>query len=103
MALGERLCHAFELYRHVVPESTFSMDQFILLIIALAEGRELEMSRCASCHAALLVEHLSTSRRICQSCKQYPFDQTLGAAAEKPGESEGEESESPDPYQQPLF
>ena len=49
VALGERVCRAFELYRLVVPQSTFAMDQFILLVIALAERRELEMSHCASC------------------------------------------------------
>jgi hypothetical protein len=36
--LGERMCCAFELYRHVVTGATLTMEHFILLVLALAEG-----------------------------------------------------------------
>ena len=58
LELGERLCEAFELYYEVVPGATISMEQFILLVFALAERRELEISHCDVCHGILIVERI---------------------------------------------
>lgn len=68
--LGERLCHAFELYKLVVPTAKLSMDQLILLVFTLAEGEELEVGHCNRCHAALLLDRLGGGRRLCETCKR---------------------------------
>src|SRR6185312_15261359 len=66
---GERLCHGFELYKQIIPGATLSVDQFILLAITLAQGDDLELVYCVSCHAALLADPLSIAPRICFSCR----------------------------------
>ena len=104
---GERLCAVFELFRQIVPQSRFTMDQFIRLAIALIQGGELEIGHCASCHGALLVERLVASRRLCLACQEDAFSassesrpQTLDAEGEPP---RIEATELPEGYQQPLF
>jgi len=101
------LCAVFELYQQIVPQSRFTMDQFIRLAIALTEGGYLEMGHCTSCHGALLVERLVPSRRLCLACQQ----DALSAAEAQPRnltDAEGrpmrsEAVDSPETYQQPLF
>jgi hypothetical protein len=67
---GERLCHAFELYHQIVPNARFTMDQFILLVIGLAEREEVELRQCSNCRGALLIDRLGKSRVLCQWCEQ---------------------------------
>lgn len=81
---GERLCHTFELFRTAVPASRLTMDQLILLVLTLAEGKELEVGLCSHCHAAVLFDRLGASRRVCERCRKAG-----GAQAEKsPGSAE---------------
>jgi hypothetical protein len=72
VALGERLCQALELYRRIVPESQFTMEQFILLVIELARGQEFELGFCQDCNGVLLVDQLGAYRRRCYACHQVP-------------------------------
>jgi hypothetical protein len=67
---AERLCGVFEVYRQVVPESRFTMDQFIRLVIALTEGQEFEIGHCRYCHGALLLDRMGDSRRVCPACRE---------------------------------
>ena len=67
--LGERLCHAFELFQRMVPDGQLTMDQVILLTLTLAQGEELDVVRCPGCHAALLIDPLSVGSRQCHVCK----------------------------------
>lgn len=67
---GERLCDAFELYRRVVPGARFTMNQFLLLVAALAEGTDLELGCCSECRGALLVDPLGIKRRLCIACRE---------------------------------
>jgi hypothetical protein len=107
--LGERLCHAYEIFRRVVPESHFTIDQFILLALSLAQGDELEVGHCSHCRAALLLDPLSASSRECTACKKSALNPTTWALRDEFG-SKGVESESTVPdsegaegYQRPLF
>jgi hypothetical protein len=103
---GERLCTVFELYRQIVPQSRFTMDQFICLTIALADGGYLEMGYCTSCHGALLVERLVPAQRICLACRLNTAFGGGQAGTRPDAEVEPapcapvDRSES---YQQPLF
>jgi hypothetical protein len=68
---GEKVCHVFELFRHVVPQARFTIDQFILLVTALAEGVDFEMGHCTECHAALLIDRYGATRRLCLWCRRH--------------------------------
>jgi hypothetical protein len=103
---GEWLCHVFELYRHIVPESRLTMDQLILLVITLAEGEDLEIGHCVNCHGALLLDRLGVSRRLCLNCKQDApragLEDDLSAPSDDlPGRPQ--DSEPPESRQQKLF
>jgi hypothetical protein len=104
LELGERVCHTFELYQHLVPGARFTLDQFILLVVALAEAQDLIIRHCTDCHGALLVDPLSTSRRQCPTCKRAGFanDSNLNARNSSLTQELPEEPAEPDP-QQPLF
>lgn len=109
LSTGERLCHTFELFRQIVPQSHLSLEQLILLVTALAERLDLEMGHCTSCHAALLVDRLGTGRRLCLWCKQQAkIEASSGsdaaAAPDAPSPHEAEtDSETAGGYQQSLF
>jgi hypothetical protein len=105
---GERLCRVFELYRQIVPQSHFTMDQFIRLMIALTEGEDLEIGHCRNCHGALLLDRLGASRRLCLACKQDLVRHAVDRGeVTQPRSDEAaslaNDEESPVVYQQPLF
>ena len=104
---GERLCEVYELYQHIVPESRLTMDQLIVLVIALAEAEDLEIAHCRNCQGALLVDRLGVSRRLCLACRQAAGDPSFDAAAQIVADSGGPssvaEGDAVQGYQQPLF
>jgi hypothetical protein len=104
---GERLCQAYELFRQIAPEARLTMDQLILLVIALAERQDLEIAHCRNCHGALLVDRLGASRRLCTACRQATGHTGPAAAAQIaiPDEDALAEAthESAVALQQPLF
>jgi hypothetical protein len=107
--LGERLCHTFEIFRRVLPESHLSMDQFILLSLSLAEGDELQIGHCTHCHAALLLDRLSAGSRLCPSCKKASVKPIVLNVANEPStvveqnEHTGMQDEAHVAFQQTLF
>ncbi len=66
---GESLCEAFEFFRAVVPRGMLTVDQFILLTAALAEGK-LAVAHCAQCQAAILIDPLEVQLLRCRMCTQ---------------------------------
>ena len=66
---GERLCEAFEFFRALVPAGVLSVNQFILLTFALAEGR-LVIAHCAQCQAAILIDPLAAKLLRCRVCEE---------------------------------
>jgi len=74
LSLGENLCRVFELYHRVVPGATFTMEQFILLVFALAERKELDLGRCESCNGVLVIDRFGSIRRRCPNCRLNPAD-----------------------------
>lgn len=98
VALGELLCHTFEVYRAVVPDARLTMEHFILLVLALAEGEEIELDHCAHCTGVIIVEATSRERRICFACRE-----SESAGARTYPEEDGAESPPSGGIQQPLF
>lgn len=79
--LGERLIYTFELYKFVVPAAKLKMDHFILLVVSLAEGKELEVGHCSHCQAAVLRDHLGRARPECEMCRRHGRRQGARARA----------------------
>jgi hypothetical protein len=107
LEMGEGLCQVFESYRQLVPQSRFTMDQFIRLVLALADGHELVIGHCADCHAALLLDRLGLERRICPTCREDSFihgsSEKSSTKIEESATSSAEVAEPAEGYQQPLF
>ena len=68
LALGERLCWLYELYREWVPDATLTMEQFLLLVLELAEQKTLFLSHCDTCGGFLVIDKLETRHRECAAC-----------------------------------
>jgi hypothetical protein len=105
---GERLCEVFELYRHIAPQSDFTMDQFFVLMEALGDGEDLAIGHCRNCHGALLIDPLGASRRLCTACKEDSVRKSVDAGGVTQPRSDAAASltcdeESPVVYQQSLF
>jgi len=69
LEVGEKLCEAYELFQHLLPSATFGMEQYMILLFALAERTELTLDFCAGCKGVLLVDPFGRSRRMCSSCR----------------------------------
>lgn len=104
---AERLCRVFEVYRQVAPDSRFTMDQLIRLVIALTERQEFEIGHCGHCHGALIVDRLGDARRVCPACQKEALARRIeGAGAEDREVSDSviaPVGESPESQQQSLF
>lgn len=101
---GEGWCRVFEFYRLMVPQSQFSMDQFIRLVMLLAAADELEVGHCSACHGALLLDRLGADSRVCPTCREDAMGQGSTQKFSTPiRETSDEVAESVEAYQQPLF
>ena len=103
---AERLCRVFEVYRQVAPDSRFTMDQLIRLIIELSAGQEFEIGHCQSCHGALLLDRLGDARRVCSACREDALNREDAPAAEDREEGDSARAplvESGESRQQSLF
>jgi hypothetical protein len=98
VALGELLCDTFEVYRAVVPDARLAMEHFILLVLAIAQGDEIELDHCAHCTGVIIVEAGSRERRICFACRE-----SKQAGVRLPPEDESAEAGRRGGVQQPLF
>ena len=62
------MCRAFEIYRSLVPNSELTFDHVVLLITAVAEGKDLRLSQCVGCGGAIVTDKHGASRRSCVHC-----------------------------------
>jgi hypothetical protein len=68
LARGERLCSAYERFHEVVPHPRLSFEQWVLVVLSVAEGDVWAIDYCTGCQATILVDLLKTSRRLCSAC-----------------------------------
>jgi hypothetical protein len=68
LALGERLCWLYEVYREWVPDATLTMERFLLLVLELVEQKTLFLSRCDNCSGSWVVDKFETRHRQCWAC-----------------------------------
>jgi len=69
LARGERLCDAFELFRHIIPQPRLTLDQWILLVLTVADGGTWRIEGCMNCQATILTDRLGAWRRLCAGCR----------------------------------
>jgi hypothetical protein len=65
---GELLCHAFAVYRSLVPQSMISFEHAVFLLTALVRGDELVLSACRECSAVLIIDRWSLRAPCCSVC-----------------------------------
>ncbi len=66
---GERLCEAFEIYQEWEPDSHLEFDYAVLLATGVVKGEEIEISTCARCGCALLLDKLKIPQLRCTRCR----------------------------------
>lgn len=69
LEVGEKLCQAYELFQHLLPSATFGMEQYMVLLFALAERTDLALDFCEGCQGVLLIDPLGRARRMCSRCR----------------------------------
>jgi Flagellar transcriptional activator (FlhC) len=69
---GERLCEAFEIYREWEPDAHLEFDYAVLLATGVIKGEEVELSTCARCGCALLLDKLKVPQLRCARCRSKP-------------------------------
>jgi hypothetical protein len=69
LSLGERLMSARELFAELVPNAQLTLEDWILLLLSLAEGSEWSAGQCKHCPALILVDHLEVGEAVCDVCR----------------------------------
>src|SRR5947199_193696 len=89
---GRGLCNDLPLFLELAilaPQPRFTMDQLFVLVSALAQGEDLVIAHCSTCHGALLMDRLGANRRLCVACKQDSLRKTVSARSDQPTSQDG--------------
>jgi hypothetical protein len=73
---GERLCDVVEVCRLCFPHLQADFEQIQMLASGVAAGERIAMANCTNCSALIIVERLSTRRRLCAHCRRARRDLT---------------------------
>lgn len=95
---GERLCEAFEIYREWEPRADLEFEQAVLLMVGSMHGDQIELSRCPSCSAALLIDRHGSARKTCRRCRRRRrekarFERTAAELVGRGGSRPGTDTE----------
>ena len=71
---GERLCDVVEVCRLCFPQLQADFEQIQTLVSGVAAGERIAMANCTNCSALIVVERLSTRRRLCAHCRRARRD-----------------------------
>jgi len=66
---GERLRVAYDLYRRLVTGAHISLERAIVLVIELAERRNLSLRRCRICKDVMIIDRLGPPHDRCPFCR----------------------------------
>src|SRR5882757_5221740 len=64
-----RLCEAYEAYHAIVPVSNLEFDELMLLIREVDSRAIIQMGRCKTCKAAIVIAKHDPLRPICKHCQ----------------------------------
>jgi hypothetical protein len=67
--VGIRLLDAYEAYHAIQPASNLEFDEIMLLTKELDSGEIIQMGRCKTCRAAIVIAKHDPSRPICSHCQ----------------------------------
>jgi hypothetical protein len=99
---GERLCDVVEVCRLCFPQLQADFEQIQTVVSGVAASERIAMANCTNCSALIVVERLSTRRRLCAHCRRARRD-----PPEQLAESEIEKSpdgnQAGDDLQRSLF
>jgi hypothetical protein len=84
LARGERLCDAFELFQHIIPLPRLTLDQWVLLVLTVADGETWRIEGCTNCQATILTDRLGVWRRLCAGCQPRPTSRPDVAGEQSP-------------------
>jgi hypothetical protein len=68
VARGELLCHAFEVFRAIIPSSQISFEHTVFLATALSRGEQLRLGGCADCGGLVVTERFPIRHKRCHHC-----------------------------------
>jgi hypothetical protein len=71
---GERLCDVVEVCRLCFPQLKADFEQIQTLVSGAAAGERIAIANCTNCSALIIVERLSTRRRLCAHCRRARRD-----------------------------
>ena len=66
---GEKLCEAYEIYREWEPDAHLEFDYGVLLATGAMKGGDIELTNCADCQCALLIDKLRIPQLKCTRCR----------------------------------
>lgn len=99
---GERLCDVVEVCRLCFPQLKADFEQIQTLVSGAAAGERIAIANCTNCSALIIVERLSTRRRLCAHCRRARRD--LPEHLPEGGiETPSEDNQSGDDLQRSLF
>jgi Flagellar transcriptional activator (FlhC) len=64
-----RLCEAYEAYHAIIRVSNLEFDELMLLIREVESGAIIQMGRCKTCKAAIVIAKHDPLRPICMHCQ----------------------------------
>jgi hypothetical protein len=67
---GERLCEVYEAFHACFPDAHLEFEQLLLLAVGLTRGDVVELTTCANCQCAILIDILGRRRRMCSICQR---------------------------------
>src|SRR5260370_26141 len=66
---GEKLCEAYEIYREWEPDAHLEFDYAVLLATGAIKGGDIELTNCADCRCALLIDKLKVPQLRSARCR----------------------------------
>jgi hypothetical protein len=65
---GEQLCRVFEMFRELMPSSNITLEHALLLVMRLIQRKELELGKCESCGALIVIDLHGEAGKSCGLC-----------------------------------
>jgi hypothetical protein len=100
---GERLCEMFEAFHACFPGSELEFDQLFLLAIGMSKRDVIDLGSCSHCAGTLLIDRLTTHRRICVLCQRRTMSGESGLPAATADSADKDDLIEPRDTQGKLF
>ena len=65
------MCRAYEMYGSLVPHSALTFEHVVLIVVAVAQGSDVSVALCESCHAVILADGAGYGRWHCLHCGSH--------------------------------